>query len=222
MSDELEYEVVNELEEAGRVSFPEDEARHPWLVKLLDSYQIMDTGVQEGIRLEEKEGKKLACKKSCSACCVTHGDIPVYPIELVGITWYATEKISGSAREELKANLLHHQEGAPCPFLINKECSIHPIRPLACRQFNVFNKVCEEGEDAFYTRREDVLTPIKNYIDDAFDTTMEFYGVTDGEQRYMILQTGKHHEMAKVMQNMNWKTLAQKMESWDAQVLKNQ
>jgi len=216
MFEEQKFEVVNEVKSAPRVSFPEDEARHPWLVVLLDSYQAMDTGVSEGIRLEEEAGKKLACTKGCSSCCVTHGDIPIYPIELVGITWYATEKLEGDTRENLIANLMHHREGAPCPFLINRECSIHPLRPLACRQFNVFNKVCEEGEDAFYSRREDVLTPIKNYIDEAFNHTLPFYGVTDEDMRTVVLQTGKHHEMAKVLQNMNWKSLAEKMKSWDA------
>ncbi|MBS1114086.1 MAG: hypothetical protein H6Q92_1849, partial [Nitrospirae bacterium] len=37
-----------------------------------------------------------------------------------------------------------------------------------CRQFNVFGSPCAEGEDPYYTRREDVLLPIKQYTDRAF------------------------------------------------------
>ncbi|MDH5655496.1 MAG: YkgJ family cysteine cluster protein [Spirochaetia bacterium] len=214
-----EIEVVPEeieVVEAERLSFPYDEERMNWLKLLLDSYQRMDTGVDLGIRLEaEKRGKKLACHKGCSSCCITHGEIPVYPLELVGITWYVTEKTGGEKRKKIRESLEKHQPGDPCPFLLDHECSIHPMRPLACRQFNVFNKVCEEGEDAYYTRPEDVLRPLKTYIQDAFNFTLPFYGVTDEEQRLIILETGKHHKMAQPMQNMNWKTLIEKMDAWD-------
>jgi hypothetical protein len=32
-------------------------------------------------------------------------------------------------------------------------------------QFNLFDRACAEGEDAFYTRRRDLLTPIRRFAD---------------------------------------------------------
>ena len=31
----------------------------------------------------------------------------------------------------------YFQQGIPCPFLENESCSIHPVRPLSCREFLV-------------------------------------------------------------------------------------
>ncbi len=82
-----------------RVSFQEDEEAHPWLTLLLDAYLIFDEGIFEGILSEEEKGRTLACKKGCFACCSTHKNIPVYPMELVGVTWYAAEKVRHPRRK---------------------------------------------------------------------------------------------------------------------------
>ena len=144
-----------------RVHFPEDEKRIPWLPLLLDAYAIADTGIAIGIRDEEKKRKKkLACGKGCGNCCEHHKDLPLYPHELVGIYWFVTEKADPEIREMLK-NRFRGQDASvsSCPFLIDGSCSIHPVRPLGCRQFNVFDKPCASGEDPYYTRRDDVLVP---------------------------------------------------------------
>ncbi len=194
-----------------RLQFPEDEQRHDWLGMLLHAYQITDAGVAEGIRLMEQQGHRLACAKGCSSCCVTHRSIPTYPIELVGITWYATEKLSGELREPLKQQLREHRKGDPCAFLVDGICGIHPMRPMACRQFNVFNRICDEGEDAYYTRRHEVLTPIQRYVNDAFMRTMPFYGIKNKAERRRIVENELMHAMAKDMMTLNWVSLANKM-----------
>jgi len=198
-----------------RLSYPDDEKVHTWLPMLLEAYYITDKGIAEGIRLMEKRGNRLACAKGCSACCITHRSIPAYPIELVGITWYATEKLMGPLRGELKKRLRAHQKGDPCLFLINGACSIHRMRPMACRQFNVFNKVCDAGEDAYYTRREDVLTPIRKYTEQAFLATMPFYGIQSKAERKRIVKKGLMHTMAKDMHQLSWDALATKMTEYD-------
>ena len=147
----------------ARLAFKEDESRQAWLPLLLEANAIVDAGVSEAIHRDEKQGRTLACHKGCAACCRSHTTIPVYPLELIGITWYAVEKITGPVREQLKQQLRDHKKGEPCPLLVDNVCSVHPLRPMACRQFNVFDKVCTEGEDAYYTRRQDVLTPIRDY-----------------------------------------------------------
>ncbi len=203
-------------ESPTRLSFPEDEGRHGWLALLLNAYATADTGVAEGIRRQESQGRRLACRRGCSACCKTHRTIPVYPLELAGLSWYATEKVAGPARDRLKAQLREHRSGDACPFLVEDVCVVHAVRPLACRHFNVFDKVCEEGEDAYYTRRRDVLTPLRRYMDAAFDAMLPFYGVTKKADRRKVLRTGAMHKMARVMGDLEWTSLADKMNARDA------
>jgi Fe-S-cluster containining protein len=159
-----------------RVRFPEDEARLAWLPALLDAYAIADTGVAVAVREEEKKRrKKLACGRGCGNCCAHQKDLPVYPHELVGIYWYAAEKMITPARDILRDRLARSAAGAACPFLIDSACSIHPVRPVGCRQFNVFTTPCAPGEDPYYTRRDDVLSPLADYTDRAFAAVLAFY-----------------------------------------------
>ncbi|MEW6570261.1 MAG: YkgJ family cysteine cluster protein [Nitrospirota bacterium] len=198
-----------------RPSFPSDEKIHPWLSLLLDAYHIIDKGIAEAIKMESTKSREVACRKGCANCCNTHRDIPVYPLELVGLSWYATEKISNPLRDRLKRQLRDYKENDPCPFLIEKACSIHPLRPVSCRQFIVFNKGCTEGEDPYYTRREDVLTPIKNYVDKAFFIMLPFYGVTDESLRWRIIERSSLHMTVKLIQTCNWRSLAERMEEFE-------
>jgi uncharacterized protein len=200
-----------------RLSFPSDEKEHIWLPLLLDAYFIIDKGISEAVKTAFIKGKKLACMKGCSNCCKTHQTIPVYPLELVGLSWYITEKITGPEREIIKTRLRRYKENEPCPFLVNGACSVHPMRPVACRQFNVFSTPCGEGEDPYYTRREDVLSPIKKYTDRAFFIMLPFYGVEDEKERWKIIESGAVHQVVKLMQTCNWKSLADKMEKFEAE-----
>jgi len=89
------------------------------------------------------------------------------------------------------------------------------MRPIACRQFMVFGKPCDEGEDPYYTRREDVLTPIKKYTDRAFFIMLPFYGVKSESERWKIIEKGAVHQVVKLMQTCNWNSLAEKMEEFE-------
>jgi Fe-S-cluster containining protein len=166
-----------------RVHFPEDEKRIPWLSRLLDAYAIADTGIAIALRDEDKKRKKkLACGKGCGNCCEHQKDLPLYPHELVGIYWYVAEKLAAPVRDALKGRLAAHTADAPCPFLIDGSCSIHPLRPIGCRQFNVFTTPCAPGEDPYYTRRDDVLVPLVDYTDRAFAAVVPFYNMkTEGD-----------------------------------------
>lgn len=200
------------VDKIKRLSFPEDEKKMSWLKLLLDGYHIVDKGVAGSIESEKKRGGRLACAKGCSACCETHKDIPVYPLELNGIIWYATEKIKGPVRDVLKKQLIEFSKDRPCPFLIEGACSIHPVRPMACRQFNVFGEPCGEGEDPFYTRRGDVMDPVKKHVDQAFFIMLPFYGVVKESERIKIIDTGSFNNMVRELHSCNWKELAGKME----------
>jgi Fe-S-cluster containining protein len=195
----------------ARLHFP-DEGRLGWLGPLLGAYHRIDQGVHEAVRREEVKGRRLACAKGCSACCRSHLTIPVYPLELMGLYWYCAERLEVPLRGRLKAQLDAFVGGGACPFLVDGSCAVHPMRPIACRQFNVFDRVCDEGEDAFHTRRGDVLTPLRRYADDAYELMLPFYGVKDRQERRAAIKTGRIHALARVLQGLDWTKLAERME----------
>jgi hypothetical protein len=87
---------------------------------------------------------------------------------------------------------------------------------MACRQFNVFDKVCAEDEDAYYTRRPDVFTPIRDYADEAFDVPLLFYGIKKSGERKRMIQGGEAHRLVKVLQEYDGPKLAERMQAFDA------
>ncbi len=189
-----------------RVHFPGDEQRLRWLPMLLDSYATIDTGVAIAVRWEEKRRKiKLACTKGCGNCCAHQKDLPVYPHEVVGIYWYVSEKTASPLREVLRSRLTGHMPGAACPFLIDHACSIHPIRPIGCRQFNVFGAPCAEGEDPYYTRRHDVLIPLQDYTDRAFAAALPFYNMKEDDSARAVRLI---RSQIMNLQAYDWKKLA--------------
>lgn len=198
-----------------RLSFSDDEARFPWLITLLDAYATIDKGVSAAIKREQSSGRELACAKGCCSCCTTHQDIPVYPLELMGMSWYVIEKLQAPLREQLKQQLQNIDNVDTCPFLLDGSCSVHPMRPIACRQFNVLDKACADGEDAFHTRKHDVMIPIEHFTNNAFDTMLPFYGIKRKGERRKAIKQGKLHALAKVMRECNWQTIPEKMMAFD-------
>lgn len=199
-----------------RLNFPDDEAKFDWLPLLLDAYAVIDNGILLAINNGgHRKNLSLACKEGCDNCCRTHKDIPVYPIELVGIYWFTIEKITEPIRGILKKQLGDCSKDSPCPFLIKASCSIHPMRPIACRQFNVFAKKCEDGEDPYYTRRDDVLTPVQEYTDEAFYVTLPFYGITNETDKVHIIKNNLIHSQVHILRLLNWKELAARMKEFD-------
>ncbi len=204
-----------------RPSFPVEEEKLPWLSLLLDAYAVVDRGVSVAIEEQKRKwNKKLACRKGCDNCCRTHTDIPVYPLELVGIYWFVSEKTAGPLRETLRKQLLEHRAGDACPFLTQDSCSVHVIRPVACRQFNVFDKTCTVGEDPYYTRRQDVLTPIRGYTKKAFSIVLPFYGVEDGEDPAQAVNRIIQTQVVN-LQSYDWKKLVSAMNNLDPENLRH-
>lgn len=198
-----------------RLHFPDDEKRFPWLALLLDAFAVIDEGVSIAVREHEKKfAARLACRKGCGSCCRTHSDIPLYPLEMVGIYWHTIEKTDEPLRNVIKKQLLAHRKGGPCPFQVDNACSIHIVRPIACRQFNVFTRPCTEGEDPYYTRRKDVLTPSEKFTHQAISVMLPFYGINDGPARARAVKTGFIHSQARVLQACNWMELALKMDAF--------
>jgi Fe-S-cluster containining protein len=175
-------------------------------------YRTTDQGVAQGIRQAERHGRILACARGCAACCRSHGDIPVYPLELAGIAWFATEQLGGELREKLQQKLAQHKTNPSCPFLVDEACAIHPLRPMACRHFNVFDRACAEGEDAFHTRREDVLTPVALHKNKALAMMLRHHQVPTETGRKAHVANGSVHSLAQSLRELRWENLARRME----------
>jgi Fe-S-cluster containining protein len=198
-----------------RLSHQSHELARPWLSNLFDAFFSADQSIYAAIDAELKKGKTLACGKGCSACCRTHVTIPVYPLELMGIYWYLLEIHGGDNIEPVIANLLDFTPGKGCPFLIEGVCGIHPVRPLACRFFNVFSKPCEEGEDAYYTRRQDVWAPDDKMKDKALSKMLPYHGIVSRTERREAEKTGFIHRFVKNLQEINWPKIAVRLKNRD-------
>jgi Fe-S-cluster containining protein len=191
-----------------RLRFPDDEKRQPWLPLLLEVQHLTNQGVAAAIKAD---GRKLACGRGCASCCRTHVDIPVYPLEVMGIAWYSEEKLAGELRQRVQQQLLRHRNLDACPFLVDAACAIHPLRPMACRQFNVFNTVCAVGEDAFHSRRGDVLQPDEKRKNEALREMLRHHAIPDGRERRRLVESGEVHRLAQSLRNLRWETLANRM-----------
>lgn len=191
-----------------RLRFPDDEKRQPWLPLLLEVQHLTNQGVAAAIKAD---GRKLACGRGCASCCRTHVDIPVYPLEVMGIAWYSEEKLTGELRQRVQQQLLRHRNLDACPFLVDAACAIHPLRPMACRQFNVFNTVCAVGEDAFHSRRGDVLQPDEKRKNEALREMLRHHAIPDGRERRRLVESGEVHRLAQSLRDLRWETLANRM-----------
>jgi Fe-S-cluster containining protein len=111
-----------------------------------------------------KEGQHVSCAKGCGACC--RQMVPVSPVEARELARIvaampparaaAVRERFAAARQRIEAanlgpqgnpdddpavfgpySLAYFRQGVPCPFLEDESCSIHPERPLVCREYLV-------------------------------------------------------------------------------------
>lgn len=126
--------------------------------------------VEMSVKTAEKEGKEISCKKGCGACCsqlvpITNLEVGYLKQIVSGmpesqqITLHekfkqATQQLaeentleklkrrqSLNEDQRIKLGLDYFQLNIPCPFLENQSCSIHPHRPMACREYLVTSPV---------------------------------------------------------------------------------
>jgi Fe-S-cluster containining protein len=99
--------------------------------------------------------------------------------------------------------------------MIDDACAIHPFRPLACRHLNVFGARCGPDEDAFHTRRGDVLIPPREITDRAFAVMLPFYGITDRKAIEHAVRTRMLDSLARILQHCPWSELALRMQEFE-------
>jgi len=124
-------------------------------------YLEADEVIREILEAHESEGRTPSCKPGCAACChqlvvatVAEANAAIawtrsWPAEQRRAlderlaTWLSrTEPMRRAFQEaaggDLEAEVEHiaetyWRERPACPFLVDAMCSIHPVRPLACR-----------------------------------------------------------------------------------------
>jgi len=203
------------LKKSPRPKYPFDEAKYDWLPILLDTYHIVDIGISIELPEEEKRrGAKTACHEGCSNCCL-NPIVPITPLELSGISWYASEKLMGDLRTTLKKQLLNHTKTSSCPFLVDALCAIYPLRPLACRQFFVFNKPCGWKEDISKTRPHDAWTHSRSIARRAAIAMLPFYSIKKREEQIKAFENGYIAEIAKPMHRFPWEQIYKIMLAFD-------
>lgn len=128
--------------------------------------QLTNTVVAVGVSNAEAEGAQISCAKGCGACCrqlvpIAEGEahqlrqlVAAMPEERRAVIQqrFAAAKaelqqsgllqailfpgeLSNDAKKQL--GLTYFAQGIACPFLQEESCSIHPDRPLACREYLV-------------------------------------------------------------------------------------
>jgi len=123
----------------------------------------------------------------------------------MGISWYISEIIENLIiREQLKVQMLNHKETLACPFLINNECSIYPIRPIACREFFMTGIPCRPNENPVETRPNDIWHPSRNVARKTAMELLSFYGFQTDTEKLQAYEAGYIHQNARDMHSIDW------------------
>lgn len=90
---------------------------------------------------------KIECCKGCAYCCYLR--VEVFSFELDAIQTYLEHALNEQQLDTVKRQLVetyprvngltdveHHGINVRCPFLLDDQCSIYPVRPLACAGYN--------------------------------------------------------------------------------------
>ncbi|MGK2927539.1 MAG: YkgJ family cysteine cluster protein [Lysobacterales bacterium] len=134
---------------------------------LLPTLHELSNRVAEGVETQASERElKVSCRKGCGACCrqlvpVTPAEARLLAHIVSGLPDAAQAVIRERFRQtvqslqdagleeramnyhklpspEVRALVFEYfQLGITCPFLEEESCSIHPLRPLACREYLV-------------------------------------------------------------------------------------
>ena len=116
-------------------------------------------GLVNAVVAAAEAGKAISCRKGCGACCrqlvpisrtegerllVTVAALPAERRAVLESRFAAAEAALAAAdlkerkgRPDRELSTAYFALGIPCPFLEEESCSIHPDRPLVCREYLV-------------------------------------------------------------------------------------
>ena len=155
-----------------RFSVSRAERRHPWLQYAFDLYAVVDASVAEALAAS---GREAGCAAGCHGCC--HQPIPVTPLEVAALRWYACEAMPPEQAAALRngKDKTGPNGRLSCRFLLGGSCAAYPVRPVACRRFMVLGHPCARAEDATVTRPSDVLAASRGMLNMAYALTLPYY-----------------------------------------------
>lgn len=164
----------------------------------------------------KKKKTKIGCHKGCYNCCL-NPVVPITEIELRGISWYVSEIITDSdVRDNLKAQMQHHKGHLSCPFLVNRECSIYPLRPIACREFHIIGEPCTEGENPSKSRPEDIWTPSRKIARKTAMKLLPAFGFSTQREMLDAYEDGYIHRNSRDMHAIDWSEMVKVMNHFDS------
>ena len=108
----------------------------------------------EGYFVAHKEF--IHCKLGCSMCC-EKGDYPLSKIELEYLM-QGFINLDNEIKIKVQNNIKNIVRGGACPFLINKQCSVYPYRPIICRVHGLAY-ICKESTDGTGTDMKHTTIP---------------------------------------------------------------
>jgi Fe-S-cluster containining protein len=127
--------------------------------------ELTNVLVGQAAQREQKAGRQISCRTGCGACCRQMVAISppeaFYMMDMLD-SFVSSHRAEVMERIERIVNELERQQmidelmnpqysddailpiarkyfllGMPCPFLVDESCSIHPHRPVVCREYNV-------------------------------------------------------------------------------------
>lgn len=149
--------------------------------------QLTDLLTGRAVKREAQAGRAVSCRAGCGACC--RQMVPLSPPEafylMDMIDSFPAESrktvldrfdpiVAELERRDMIEPLLASEYSddiamasakvyfsmqQPCPFLVDESCSIHPHRPVACREFNVTSPAAWCA-DAFENEVEKIHMPL--------------------------------------------------------------
>jgi len=172
--------------------------------KLLKTYEETDQAVQDSL---EQADRETACKKGCCTCC-QHIGFPILEPEVKNIAQHMKENVETEIGGRMLRQMEQYDPEKPCPFLVDTECGIYAIRPLACRTFYVHGEPCTEEEVTKFSRVPDIHRPDPNAIMEASRPLLELYGIEDPQKQFMAFHSGLIQHVSFSMSDVAWSELA--------------
>ena len=139
-------------------------------------HNLANTFTGLGVQQVEHAGETISCQKGCGACCrqpVPLAETEIYHIAMVVAAmpepkrsemtlrfeaaaahfhnngWYEKFELCDDEEELKKLIVQYFSAHIACPFLEEESCSIHPVRPVVCREYLVTSPAifCAHPED---------------------------------------------------------------------------
>lgn len=182
------------------------EAEPSWLGAVLDAYAVVDADVERVVALRVRGGESLACVAGCFQCCIQ--PVPLTKYEIMAIGWYLAHGAVPGALDAVAA--ARHRRGGSwaCPMLQDGGCVAYPVRPIACRRFNVLGRPCLVGEITEATRPGDMLAPGEGALRRAMALLLPLAGVAPKDMRRALDERLLHNE-AVLIQGVDWEAVVQ-------------